>query len=461
MSARYTALPHQIRAIDWALGRKSGYVTYGTGTGKTGVIWTLAEVFSCSSFGRVLVVVPNSILTQFTEDAARWIEPGEQRDLRVLGPELSITQRAARISRWTRGILLLSHEALQFRAVADALKKHDIAALLVDEATRFRNPAANRTKALTAISRRSARVFLFSGTPVVKNPTDLWSPMKMIDPNWCVVAGQAVSRKELFIAEFCTTEEGFGGRPIPTGVRKDKEAALNQLLDNYRITCQLSDVRELPERAVSVRWVELSPEQRAAYQELKDTLILELRRVSDEDFRLKVDTYVARMLRLSEIAAGFARNIDGDVAELKSAKTAELIEMLQDPTPTIVFTWFRPEHALVGKALTRAGIDWTADPRAFQEGGGTVLLIQLAKGGFGLNLQRAVRTIYHSISYDLEYMLQSLDRNNRLTTEHPNLYVVYLLARGTVDERQYERLLGKATTARQLSRADALALLTE
>jgi SNF2 family DNA or RNA helicase len=450
---RLTPLPHQERMIDWCLSRKSGYIQGGTGVGKTGVLWTVAEALRSAFGGLVLVLVPNSILTQFAEDSKHWLT-GIERPL-VLEGCVKINDRAAFFRDPDMGcIVLLSHESLQFKAVADALKQLKFTAVLVDEATRFRHGNTNRTRALLAISKRAKRFFLASGTPVVKNPLDIWLPMKMIDPKWC-----GITNKDLFVQEFCVTEEGYGGRPIPVDVRPEKKALLDSLLDRHRITCRLSDVRELPERLVSVRRVELSAEQRKVYNELKDTLALELKRTTDEAFNLEVQTYVARMLRLTEIAAGFARNIDGEVAYLKSSKTDELVELLQDPTPTIVWTWWRPEQLLVGSALTKAGIPWTNDPQEFHHGRGQVLLMQMAKGGFGLNILRAERMVYHSLCWDLETFLQSMERNNRLNTEHERLYVVHLIAAGTIDEKIHARLTDKAKMAGKLSRVDALSLL--
>jgi SNF2 family DNA or RNA helicase len=450
---RLTPLPHQERMIDWCLSRKSGYIQGGTGVGKTGVLWTVAEALRSAFGGLVLVLVPNSILSQFVEDSGRWLI-GMERPL-VLGGCIKINDRASFFrDRDMGGIVLLSHESLQFKAVADALKKLSFTAVLVDEATRFRHGNTNRTRALLAISKRAKRFFLASGTPVVKNPLDIWLPMKMIDPKWC-----GITNKDLFVQEFCVTEEGYGGRPIPVDVRPEKKALLDSLLDRHRITCSLSDVRELPERLVSVRRVELSAEQRRAYNELKDTLALELKRTTDEAFSLEVQTYVARMLRLTEIAAGFARNIDGKVAYLKSSKTDELVELLQDSTPTIVWTWWRPEQLLVGSALKKADIPWTNDPQEFHHGRGQVLLMQMAKGGFGLNVLRAERMVYHSLCWDLETFLQSMERNNRLNTEHERLYVVHLIAAGTIDEKIHARLTDKAKMAGKLSRVDALSLL--
>jgi SNF2 family DNA or RNA helicase len=414
----------------------------------------VAEVWDVTFGGRTLILVPNSILTQFAQDSLRWLQTGTLGRLSLLSGANTIKERVAAISKWTQGILLLSHESLQFKAVADALKKLRFTAVLVDEATRFRHGNTNRTRALLAISKRAKRFFLASGTPVVKNPLDIWLPMKMIDPKWC-----GITHKDLFVQEFCVTKEGYGGRPIPVDVRPEKKALLDSLLDRHRITCSLSDVRELPERLVSVRRVELSAEQRRAYNELKDTLALELKRTTDEAFSLEVQTYVARMLRLTEIAAGFARNIDGEVAYLKSSKTDELVELLQDSTPTIVWTWWRPEQLLVGSALKKADIPWTNDPQEFHHGRGQVLLMQMAKGGFGLNVLRAERMVYHSLCWDLETFLQSMERNNRLNTEHERLYVVHLIAAGTIDEKIHARLTDKAKMAGKLSRVDALSLL--
>lgn len=468
----FTPLPHQERAINAILERPALYVAYGTGTGKFGIMVTAAEALYYAFGGQVLILSPNSILDQQVRDMDDWI-PDTWRDSgRVLGGSLTLRDRAEALRTPFSGITLLSHEGMggsvlgpdeeRESPVAMALAGLRPTAVLVDEASRFRNNS-KRTNSLISLGGRTARRYMFSGTQVVKNPLDVWWPMKFINLGWCRGPdGRPITRKTDFLAQYCVMDPAaWKPTPLPQ-VRPETKAELLRNLDAWRITCQLSDVRGLPERIVKVRTVPLSPEQARAYATLRDTLALEIARESAESFRTQVRTYATRMLRLLELAAGFARNADHEWVPFKtSAKTRELVELLEgDASPTVVWTLWRPEQELVCLALQRAGLRYTLSYQDFQDPNGSPILVQqIAAGGVGLNLQRASRMIYHSLSWDAELMSQSLDRNMRLSTVHPSLAVDYIVADRTLDQYVLDKLGGKADLAKTMTRTDALAML--
>lgn len=468
----FTPLPHQERAINAILERPALYVAYGTGTGKFGIMVTAAEALYYAFGGQVLILSPNSILDQQVRDMDDWI-PDTWRDSgRVLGGSLTLRDREAALRTPFSGITLLSHEGMggsvlgpdeeRESPVAMALAGLRPTAVLVDEASRFRNNS-KRTNSLVSLGLKTRRRYMFSGTQVVKNPLDVWWPMKFINLGWCRGPdGRPITRKTDFLSQYCVMDPAaWKPTPLPQ-VRPETKTELLRNLDAWRITCQLSDVRGLPERIVKVRTVPLSPEQARAYATLRDTLALEIARESAESFRTQVRTYATRMMRLQEIAAGFARNVDHDWEPFKvSAKTRELVALLEgDASPTIVWTWWKPEATIIGRALDRAGLEYTSDYQAFQDPDGpSVLIQQIASGGVGRNLQRASRMIFHSLSWSAEDMAQALDRNMRLSTTHPSLAIDYLIADRTIDQYLLDKLGGKADLSEQLTRTKALELL--
>jgi SNF2 family DNA or RNA helicase len=346
---------------------------------------------------------------------------------------------------------MLSHEALSFHMIRDALKTVTWGAVFVDELGRFRRWSA-RTRTLLALKAR--RRVGFTGTLVVKSPSDVWYPCRFIKPGLF-----GISRKEVFDAEYCILGGYTGTEPID--VRPDREAQLNQHLDAVRITTDLADIRTMPPRTTTVRRVDLLPRQGQVYAELRDTLRLEIERTNDASFELRVNTYVARMQRLQEIAAGFARNLDGEIEYFPCAKTNELIELLEDdPQPTIVWTWWVPEREAVEHALYKAGILHAlfVGRGRFLDGETDTLVLSLAQGAHGLNLDRATRMIYHSLPWDLDIMLQSQERNFRLTTTEPK-EIVHLVTRGTVDTYVHGTVLRKGRVAQKFTRSSALAAL--
>jgi hypothetical protein len=258
---------------------------------------------------------------------------------------------------------------------------------------------------------------------------------------------------------------GFENREV-IGLRPDKAAEFRDIMDAHRITCQLSDIRDLPERVLHVPRVTMPNKAREAYKELQETLRLEIERVDDVTFQSMVKTYATRLQRLQEITAGFARNIEGDVVGLPCAKTTAMLDTLEDEPerPTIIWTWWKPEMTFVRANLQKRKISHVmfGEPQAverFMDGEVNVIVSQLAKGGYGLNLTRAERMIYMSLPWSLDVYLQSQERNVRLTTTADRLEVIHLVTRDSVDEYVRNKLLNRADLSAQLTRSMALELL--
>lgn len=449
MDSIFPLAAHQDAAISWLLSRDSGAVLYAPGTGKTRIIWTTAKKFG----GRTLVLVPNSLVEQTMEEAEKWF-PGEiLPHLLPLYENMTLKNRAKLLrydSDWQ--YLLLSHESLSHKQIGEALRRIPFNFIAVDEASRFRN-YSKRTRHLLQL--QGEKKAIFTGTPIVRSPSDIFYPMKFLAPQWC-----GITRKDIFDKEYCLLGGYTGLEPLD--IRPDRIDQFNAYLDPHRISCTLSDIRDMPERISSTRYVDLSAEQAKAYYTLRDTLRLEIERENDRNFELNVRSYVGRLQRLQEISAGFARNIKGDVEILRGGKSTELCEILRDRVPSVVWTWWTVETEYIHRLLCGAGYKAVrlnqGGREAFLSGEASILVANIAAGGYGLNLDRAERMIYHSMYWGVDAMAQSLDRNYRMDTEK-NKYVIYLVARGTVDEYIREKLALRAGMSQKLTRSEALELL--
>jgi SNF2 family DNA or RNA helicase len=452
-------MEHQDRAINEAIDRESLLVEYGTGTGKTRVYVELIEALVVSGEVPILVAVPNALIEQTVEEFETWLgEPWCVKHLLVLNGSYSIEDRRHHLKFGKQAVFLIGHEAMSYPMIREAIGFRRWAATIIDEASRFRN-YSNRTKALSLLGSRSATRYAFTGNLAPRAPTDVWYVMNFLKQGLF-----GTRNLQTFRSTYCLLG-GFENRQA-IGIRPDKIAPFRALMDSMRISCQLSDIRDLPERVLHVYRVTMPSKARDAYRELQATLRLEIERVDDVTFQSLVKTYATRLQRLQEICAGFARNIEGDLVGLPSAKTSALIEALQDEpdTPTIVWTWWRPEMDLVRSNLQKHKIPFVqfGEPGAvdrFMQGEVNVLVSQLARGGYGLNLTRATRMIYMSLPWSLDLYLQSQERNVRLTTEADHLEVVHMITRDSVDEYVRRKLLERADVSSQLTRSMALELL--
>lgn len=439
----------------------NGFVVHNTG--KSRIYVEAIEALVMAGDVPILVLVPNSLIEQTTEEfelwlGVRWVE----KHLTVLDSTLDIGTRRDQLKYNTLArVFILSHEALSYPLIKEGLTSRKWAAIFVDEASRFRNHTS-RTTTLIAAGKRAALRYALTGNLAPRTPADVWYVMNWIQPGLF-----GTKNKQNFVSDYCLMG-GYSGSE-PTELRPDRIEKFKAIMDGYRISCDLSDVRDMPERILHVAYVNMPEKTRTAYREMQETLRLEIERVDDATFESQVTTYATRLQRLQEITSGFARNIDGDIAYLPSGKTSEMIDRLQDEpdTPTIIWGWWIPEMRNIEAHLEKYGIPYvtydtkpgnTARQR-FMAGEVNVFVCQLAKGGYGLNLTRATRMIYHSLPWSLDTYLQSQERNLRLTTTAPRLEVVHLTTRRSVDEYVRNRLLARADVSAQLTRSQALELL--
>jgi hypothetical protein len=450
---------HQDRAIEEGILRDSLLIEYGTGTGKTRVIAEMTEAIVKAGEVPVLILVPNGLMEQTVEEFEKWVGAAwVERNLANLSATYTISERAYALQYGKRAAYLLSHEAMSYPAISAALASRRWAATFIDEASRFRN-YSNRTKTLNKLASRSATRYAFTGNLAPRAPTDVWYVMNFLKP------GLFGTRNiQTFKTNYCILG-GFENRQA-LGLRPEKQEEFRAIMDMVRISCELRDIRDLPERVLHVNRVTMPKAAREAYETLQRTLRLEIERTTEATFRSLVKTYATRLQRLQEICAGFARNVEGDVVGLPCAKTSALLDLLEDEpdTPTVLWYWWRPELETITATLKKRKIPyaWFGEPGAierFMNGDVDVFVSQLAKGGYGLNLTRATRMIYHSLPWSLDVYLQSMERNMRLTTTADRLEVIHLVTRNSVDEYVRSKLIERADISSQMTRSMALELL--
>lgn len=460
---RLRRLPHQQFAVEQLCNLEWLLVEYGTGTGKTRCITDTCKILVEVGDVPIIVAPPNSLMEQTYQQFQKWCGKAWTREhVNMLDSRYNIYRRREELKRGNSAIYLLSHESFSYKEIREGIYYRQWAAAFIDEASRFRN-YSKRTQTLKALGSRAASRYAFTGNLMVRVPTDVFYVMDFLSPG---IFG--TRNVHTFRNTYCLLG-GYMGN-VPVGIAPHMKDHLLAIMDANRIKCELRDIRELPPRELRVYKVEMPKAQREAYAQMRDELKVEIERVSEPEFQSEVRTYAARLQRLQEIAAGFARNLDKDVVFLPSPKTSEAIEIIQDSThvPTIVWYWWIPEKDRIITEFTKHKIPYSllGQPGAvddFMSGRTNVFLAQLAKGGYGLNLPRAMREIYHSLPWDLDVYTQSQERNMRLDTVLQEgiecMEIIHIVCHGSADEYVRYKLLDRAGISSQLSRSQALELL--
>lgn len=135
----------------------------------------------------------------------------------IIAPKPVLTQWAAQIKRWWRGcpevavvpdklidgINLLNFEQTISDRKQAQLRSRVWDAVVVDESQRIKNPSAKRTLAATLVPARVR--YALTGTPILRNPEDLYSQLRFLNPAYS--GGSFYAFREYF----CDIKMGFFG----------------------------------------------------------------------------------------------------------------------------------------------------------------------------------------------------------------------------------------------------------
>ena len=222
------------------------------------------------------------------------------------------------------------------------------------------------------------------------------------------------------------------------------------------------DCIDLPEKTYTNRTVELTPEQKRIYKELKDYAMAEL----GEMEIVSTSSVITQILRLQQVLCGFTRSDTGEIIEIPSNRIDELLSILEEiDGKCIIWANYQYDIRLIEKVLRKIyGPESVATYYGETPSNSRQQIVtnfqnkesklrffvgQPRTGGFGLTLTAANTVIYYSNSYDLEIRLQSEDRAHRIGQKNKVTYID-LCSPKTIDERIIKSLRSKINIATQI-----------
>lgn len=198
----------------------------------------------------------------------------------------------------------------------------------------------------------------------------------------------------------------------------------------------------LPPQVDEKRYIELTPEQRKYYKEMKDDLITWIK-----DKAVTATIALAKLMKLREINAGFCFSEKGLVTIGKSAKLKELMNIIEEAgnQPLIIWGCFKWTietiyNALIEKygegsvvTLYSGTKDHNKSIRDFKEGRTRFLVANPASAAHGLTFINSSTQIFYELDYSHERHTQARARIHRIGQKNKCTYI-YILARDTIDE---------------------------
>lgn len=326
--------------------------------------------------------------------------------------------------------------------------------MAVDESTTIKNHTAKRTKAIVKIGKEAVFRRIATGSPVTKSPLDLYSQCDFLGED-CLNHTSFYT----FQARYAVLVE----RKMPTHTFKQVVGyrhldELKDKLDNFAFRVTKDECLDLPDKIYLRRDVELTAEQKKAYEQMK---LMALSVLSEG--LVSTTNALTQLLRLHQIVCGYVKLDDGQEIALPNNRLPELMDLLAESSGKVII-WanyrknieeiklaIQKEYGMTSVATyygdTKAEdrqeiVDKFSDPNSdlrFFVGNPTT-------GGYGLTLVSSHTVVYYSNSFDLEKRLQSEDRAHRIGQTEKVTYID-LIATKTVDEHIVKALRNKIDIA--------------
>lgn len=306
--------------------------------------------------------------------------------------------------------------------------------LMLDESSLIQNQKAKQTKFI--LQMQPDNVVLLSGTPTAGKYENLWSQIHLLGWN---ISEDVYNRQYVNWVKVDT--DGFIHKVIDKDdPYKNVERLKSKLREHGAVFMKTEECFDLPDQTFINQFV---PTTKEYLKFMKDCIItidtLNLQEFHDDsDYEGKDVTPRVELVGDTTLTKRmYARQLCGQYCKYKLEAFKELVESTQDRL--IVFYNFNAELDMlkrVAASLDRPVSEVNGhckDLTAYETEENSITFIQYQAGAMGLNLQKANKIIYFTLTDKSELFEQSKKRIHRIGQNNPCFYYI-LMCRGSVEE---------------------------
>ncbi len=435
MSYEYVLPPfkHQATGVQLLRGRTFYGFFDEPGCGKSKIIVDGCNLlYNDGAICAVVVVCPNTVKSTWANPEWGQIAKNTPPGFPFHAFQLESGKKLPKISHLKKGEslvwLVVNYEALRTLRVEQFLKNFLLnfapSVLVLDESTKIKSNKALQTKAAYRLKDAASRRYILSGTPMAKNPLDLYSQMNFLD--------RSILRTPSYVAfrNRYAKMGGYmvGGKPVQIVGWQNLDELREIISHHSRVIYKQDALPELPVKTYNRLEIPLSPEQVLAYKQMKENAVATMQgHIGLASARIAL----TKILRLTQITSGHLPLMSSTTGDSRvhcfntNPKHEALIEMLEDTQHMVVFAMFIPEITSLSERLTKAGIshgliygetklsERTLIQERYQRGEIRVVVCQVVTGGIGITLVRGSTAVYLTNAYSHEARIQSEDRLHR------------------------------------------------
>jgi SNF2 family DNA or RNA helicase len=456
---------HQLTALEKSWNKQNYAYFMEMGTGKTKVlIDNMSMLYDKGKIDGALIIAPKGVVKTWYEQELPAHLPKHIENVTILWQSNITKSQQEKLDslfeiETALHILVMNVEAFStdkgVKFAAKFLNSHKTL-MAVDESTTVKTPTAKRTKNIIDLGKYAKYKRILTGSPVTKNPLDLYSQCEFLDPYLLDFTSYYAFRNRY--AEMKTMH--IRGRSIQVVNEFKNLGELSDTLGNFSYRVLKEDCLDLPDKIFTKRHISLTPDQFKVYQQMKKQAIAVLNGKVTSTM-----TVLTQLMRLHQITCGHFTADDGTTQLLPNNRISELMNILEETEGKAIIwaNYQRDVNQIIQAIVKEYGKESVVDYygltpqderqeniKKFQNGDECRFLVGTPQtGGYGITLTKANTVIYFSNGYDLEKRLQSEDRAHRIGQKKAVTYID-IICEDTVDEKIVKALREKINIASEV-----------
>ena len=435
------------------------------GTGKTKVlIDNMSMLYDKGKIDGALIIAPKGVVKTWYEQELPTHLPKHIENVSILWQSNITKKQQEKLEtlfeiETALHILVMNVEALStekgVKFAAKFLNSHKTL-MAIDESTTIKTPTAKRTKNIIGLGKHAKYRRIMTGSPVTKNPLDLYTQCEFLDPYLLDFASYYAFRNRY--AEMTTMN--VRGRSIQVVKEFRHLGELSESLQPFSYRVLKEDCLDLPPKNFTKRHIVLTSEQRKIYDQMKKHALAMLNGKVTSTM-----TVLTQLMRLHQITCGHFTADDGSTQLVPNNRITELMNVLEEiEGKAIIWANYQKDITSIIESIVKvygpgSVVDYYGltpqeerqdNIRKFQNDSKCRFLVGTPQtGGYGITLTQANTVIYYSNGYDLEKRLQSEDRAHRIGQKKTVTYVD-LICEDTIDEKIVKALRDKINIASEV-----------
>jgi SNF2 family DNA or RNA helicase len=451
---------HQLKGFELAKEKTHFAFFFEMGTGKTSTVINVVR-HRFATEGRILNTLVLAPIITLTNWRAEFLRYSKIKDENLVVLKGSQTQRIDQIVN-SQGpkIFITNYEAMAVMpGLHSCLMHNNMEILICDESHKCKDMKSKRTQKVIELADRARFRYLLSGTPVLNTPMDIFAQYRIMDQGETFGKNVWSFRAQYFYDKNAgiPKERYFPDWKVRPGALDE----MNRLIYEKAMRVTKEECMDLPPMVQQTIHVEMLPEQKKAYEEMKKQFVTYI-----NDKACVATLALTKALRLQQIVSGFIKLEDGTEIKMKKSPRQEALkDLLETLTPdhkVLVWAVFKENYAQIRAVCDELKIKYVEvhgdipNAEKFRnvdtfnnDRDVRVFLGHPGSGGIGINLVSATYSIFYSRSFSLEQSLQAEARNHR-GGQTQKVTRIDLVTPDTIDEIVLKKLASKEELGEKL-----------